>query len=54
MKIMTRKLMNIHQAIHPRDDIERLYGQRKGVYCYLPIIGGRIVGFMSFPDVLVL
>ena len=26
----TRKVMIMHQALHPRDDVDRLYGSRKG------------------------
>ena len=25
----TRKLMTMHKALHPRDDVDRLYGSRK-------------------------
>ena len=27
----TRKLMTMHKALHPRDDVEKLYGSRKEV-----------------------
>ena len=30
MDLITRKLMTIHKALHPRDDIDRLYALRKG------------------------
>ena len=36
----TRKLMTMHKALHPRDDVDRLYGPRKQ--------GGR--GFASIED----
>ena len=36
----TRKLMTMHKALHPRDDVERLYVPRKE--------GGR--GFASIED----
>ena len=26
----TRKLMTMHKALHPRDDVDRLYVSRKG------------------------
>ena len=37
----TRKLMTMHEGLHPSDDIDRLYMSRKG--------GGK--GLASFKDI---
>ena len=41
MDQITRKLMTMHQALHTRDDVDRLYVYRENIYMYIYIYVSR-------------